>query len=75
MKKKEKNKQTVTKVSALHHCDSPSNKYSCVLLTCVGCAVPAKFLMDKDFSGCIYTIDGVNLIDLDIMCSCHLASS
>lgn len=52
----------MAKVSALHHCDSPSNKYSCVLLTCVGCAVPAKFLMDKDFSVCVYIIDNVNLM-------------
>lgn len=61
-------------VSELHQCDNPFTKYSSVLLTCVGCVLPAKFPMDKDCSGCIYTTANENLIDLNILCSCHLVS-
>lgn len=31
------------------------------------CLVAAKFLIIKDLSGCVYTIDGVNVIDLDTL--------
>lgn len=52
-----------------------TNTLACYVYLCgLSSAVSTKFLMNKDFSGCIYSTATVNVINLNILCRYHLRS-